>query len=267
MRKGVFSYVRRSFVHCRVVACLLLACIFVLPIYAETNDSISSECRDVADEYSFRPSQIVLPSVIIAAGSIGLIKGWPRQMSEDISNSISGRGRHKPVKIDDYIQYLPVVAYVGMGAIGMECRHGIVERILAGVTAYAIMAVATNVSKLVIHRKRPFSNKDNSFPSGHTATVFTGAELLRIEYGTAAAIGGYAVAIGVAFMRIYNHRHWINDVVAGAGIGILSARAGYWMLPLYRKWFKLDKKRGETIALLPNITPGGSFGLSMAMTI
>ncbi|MDE6694481.1 MAG: phosphatase PAP2 family protein, partial [Bacteroidales bacterium] len=50
----------------------------------------------------------------------------------------------------------------------------------------------------------------------------------------------YTVATSVAFLRMYNNRHWLNDVIAGAGIGILSARIGYWMLPLYQRWFHWD---------------------------
>lgn len=53
-----------------------------------------------------------------------------------------------------------------------------------------------------------------------------GAELVRIEYGGWYGAGAYAVAAGVGFMRMYNGRHWLHDVVAGAGVGILSARIG-----------------------------------------
>ena len=47
-----------------------------------------------------------------------------------------------------------------------------------------------------------------------------------IEYGGGSGAGAYAVAAGVGFMRMYNGRHWLHDVVAGAGVGILSARIG-----------------------------------------
>ena len=34
-------------------------------------------------------------------------------------------------------------------------------------------------------------------------------------------ISGYIVATGTGFFRIYNNKHWLTDVAAGAGIGIL----------------------------------------------
>ena len=73
----------------------------------------------------------------------------------------------------------------------------------------------------------------NSFPSGHTFTAFTGAEILRREYGEEypwIAVAGYAVAVTVAAMRVYNNRHWLGDVCAGAGLGILSVTLAYWAL-------------------------------------
>ena len=52
--------------------------------------------------------------------------------------------------------------------------------------------------------------KLNSFPSGHTANAFCGAELMRIEYGNWVGLAGYAVAVTTGVMRMYNERHWWN---------------------------------------------------------
>lgn len=63
--------------------------------------------------------------------------------------------------------------------------------------------------------------------------AFTGAELLRREYGKEypwVAVAGYAVAVLVGAMRVYNNRHWVGDVLAGAGIGIASVTLVYWAL-------------------------------------
>ena len=78
-------------------------------------------------------------------------------------------------------------------------------------------------------------------------------------------MAAYAVAITVGALRIYNDRHWITDVLGGVGIGILSARIGYWLLPFERKLFKLDKNKDndKAIAILPMI--GETNGMSFSM--
>lgn len=92
----------------------------------------------------------------------------------------------------------------------------------------------------------------NSFPSGHTATAFMGAEFLRKEYWDVSpwiGVAGYAVAAGTGFFRMYNNRHWLTDVLTGAGIGILSTQAAYWLYPTITKTF--FRKRYKNIFISP----------------
>ena len=70
-----------------------------------------------------------------------------------------------------------------------------------------------------------------SFPSGHTANVFAGATMLSIEYGEHhkwVPYAAYGLASGVGVMRMVNNKHYISDVLFGAGLGILSMKAAYW---------------------------------------
>ncbi len=201
----------------------------------------------------FDYKQLILPGGLVAVGAFGVSNGFFRKIDNSVRKGMEKlRGDHY-FRADDYIQYLPTAAYLGLGAVGVKCKHSFKERFAAGATAYLAMGIMVNAIKYTVREKRPDSDARNSFPSGHTATVFMGAELLRQEYGLGIAIGGYAVAGAVAFLRLYNDRHWLNDVIAGAGIGILSARIGYWMLPLYQKWFKWDKTQA---AVLPTYDPG-----------
>jgi len=40
---------------------------------------------------------------------------------------------------------------------------------------------------------------------------------------------GYVVATGVGMLRIYNKQHYLSEVIAGAGLGILSTKLTYWV--------------------------------------
>ncbi len=75
--------------------------------------------------------------------------------------------------------------------------------------------------KYSIDSERPNGNP-HSFPSGHTAAAFTGAEFIRKHHGGALGIAAYASATYVGWTRVVSGNHWTHDVVAGAAIGILS---------------------------------------------
>nr|WP_199083165.1 phosphatase PAP2 family protein [Pedobacter sp. ASV19] len=59
-------------------------------------------------------------------------------------------------------------------------------------------------------------------------------ELINQEYGDISAwysVAGYTIASATAVLRVYNNAHWFSDVVAGAGIGILSTKVAYLVYP------------------------------------
>ncbi|MCH5222125.1 MAG: phosphatase PAP2 family protein [Muribaculaceae bacterium] len=206
---------------------------------SEQSDSLKT--TNYYNDYQFKSAQLVLPVSLMAVGTYGVYNTTMKKYRDDVKDGMEKlRGDHY-FHADDYVQYLPMAAYLGLGAIGAKAKHPFRERFVAGATAYLSLGIITNVAKHSFKEKRPDTNARNSFPSGHTATVFMGAELMRIEYGNYWGLGAYTVATAVGFLRMYNNRHWFNDVLAGAGVGIISARIGYWMLPLWRKWFKWDK--------------------------
>lgn len=97
------------------------------------------------------------------------------------------------------------------------------------------MAGFVNSLKYTTHEIRPDNSSNNSFPSGHTATAFMCATILHKEYGMKSpcySIGGYTLAGLTGVTRQLNNRHWIGDVLVGAGIGIISTDLGYFLANL-----------------------------------
>ena len=132
---------------------------------------------------------------------------------------------------DDYTQYLPVMAVIGLNAAGIKGRSTPGRAAVSYLFSAGVLAAVVNTVKYTTRVERPDGSSRNSFPSGHTANAFMNATFLHKEYGQYRhplySVGAYTVATVTALGRQLNDRHWISDVLAGAGIGILSTELGY----------------------------------------
>ena len=143
------------------------------------------------------------------------------------------RNEHNPhfkTKADNYLQFAPIAVVYGMNAIGIKGEHNIGNQTYLLLKAEIIMNAIVHPLKKIAQVLRPDGSNSLSFPSGHTAQAFLSAEFLRKEYGKKypwVAAGGYIAAISVGALRILNNKHWITDVMTGAGIGIFSLNLAY----------------------------------------
>ncbi len=143
--------------------------------------------------------------------------------------------------IDNYTQYVPAALMTGMKLAGVPSRSSWGRLFLSDALSAAIMTTVVQVSKSTTHVWRPDGSNNHSFPSGHTATAFMTATMLSKEYGHLSpwlSVGAYAMASATGLMRMANNKHWLSDVMVGAGVGILSTEFGYWIADA------IMKKRG-----------------------
>ena len=62
-----------------------------------------------------------------------------------------------------------------------------------------------------------------------------------MDYGNWWGAGAYAMSVFVGLDRIYGDRHWLGDVLAGAGLGILSAHIGACLAGPVKNWLGLPE--------------------------
>ena len=155
------------------------------------------------------------------------------------------------LRFDDYLQYAPWAAQLTMGLCGVKgVSKNRYQILTADAFAVIMMAAVVNGLKYSINRTRP-NGRNASFPSGHTATAFTGATLLAHEYGHRSVwipIAGYALATTTGVMRVLNNRHYVSDVIVGAAVGILTAELAYWATDaIFKDWklFKIKRSRAH----------------------
>jgi hypothetical protein len=204
-------------------------------------------------QIQFRAKQLIIPAALISYGIIGIgndqLESFNDQIKEEVKENID-----KKLSIDDFSQYLPLASVYGLSAIGIKGKNNFRDKTIIVATSYLIMGIAVNSLKRTLKVERPDGSGFNSFPSGHTATAFMGAELVYQEYKDVSiwyGISGYIVATGTGAFRLYNNKHWLTDVVAGAGIGILSAKAAYWLYPSVNRLLASKKQTNKKTAFIP----------------
>lgn len=110
-----------------------------------------------------------------------------------------------------------------------------VSTALLALESFALASLVTRIPKTLVGRDRPdnwegngpFTFKGpfhgNSFPSGHTTASFAVASVIATQFRDSKwiPVTAYSVATLAGLSRIYDNKHWLTDVVAGATIGTL----------------------------------------------
>lgn len=110
----------------------------------------------------------------------------------------------------DVMMYaLPIGA--GVIALAKDDPHGFGQMAISTTGTLATVGIL----KEVINRERPNGNNDNSFPSGHSASAFSGAANLHYRYGWEYGLPAYVLAFGVGWSRVAADKHYWSDVFGG----------------------------------------------------
>ena len=205
----------------------------------------------------------IIPAVLVVYGVSSLqsnsLKGFNRNIKEEIWMDHP----HNKTTVDNYLQYSPAIAVYGLNALGIKGKNNFRDRSMIYLLSNLIVTSTVFGIKKVSHELRPDGSDYYSFPSGHTAEAFASAEFLRQEYKDVSpwyGIAGYLAAGATGTLRMYNNRHWISDVLAGAGVGIASTKLAYLIYPAIKR--KLFKDKPLNTMIMPYYQSGGG-GLAM----
>ncbi len=106
----------------------------------------------------------------------------------------------------------------------VEDGHNGNQHALRVADAVISATLLTEGLKRVFREKRPDANSRDSFPSGHATAAFAVATM-QAHFHPNQAIFWYAGASAIAYSRVKLRRHYNQDILAGAAVGILTARA------------------------------------------
>jgi len=184
----------------------------------------------------------ILPGSLIGVGAILTFtnSNLDSLVQDEITQELPGFH----TGLDNVLMVAPAVAVFGLNAAGVKGKNNLLHATEYYLTALLISLGTSEILKKVIHVERPDQSGNNSFPSGHTTNAFMGAEFLHHEYGHRSGwytAAGYTTATATGLLRMANNKHWLGDVIAGAGIGILSTRFSYWLIPRINKALHKEK--------------------------
>lgn len=228
--------------YCTEFKCTLFLFILIFQTSFAQKDSLQDSIH--ITENKLKVKQYIIPASLITVGFIAL---GEKKVNEEAMEEIRENNPNFRYKIDNYSQFAPGVAVFALNAFGVKGKHNWKDAGLIYGTSIAITTAFVFPLKKITKETRPDFSGNNSFPSGHTAIAFASAEFLRQEYKDDPWIGyaGYAVATATGILRMYNNKHYLGDVLAGAGFGIASAKLSYF---LYDKVFL---KNGWHFSLTP----------------
>ena len=154
-----------------------------------------------------------------------------KKIDTSVRQNFSANGYSGSSKTDTLFKWLPMLSVFAFDLNGVRSRDDFKKTVKIICIGESVLNFIILPLKKITRRRRPDDFfKFNSFPSGHTATSFLGAEILHDEIKESApllSLSGYAIALTTATMRLYKQKHWLSDVIAGATIGFISARIAY----------------------------------------
>lgn len=208
--------------------------------------------------------KIIVPLALISYGTYETI--IEKNGSENVFiNDLVTKHVVTTTTADDYLQYVPSATVYALNLLHVKGKNRFKDRTLALGLSFLLMGVTVNTLKYTSKIRRPDHSSYSAFPSGHTATAFMGAEFLHQEFKHVSpwiGIAGYAVATTTGILRMYNSKHWLGDVCAGAGIGILSTKIAYTALPWLKRKFTKHKTIASCITVMPYFD-GVNYGTSV----
>ena len=206
---------------------------------------------------------LLISATLVTYGFISLENDGLLNLNQELKEEVWTEHPHQLKHIDNYLQFAPAFFVFGLNAIGIKGKNNLRDISMIYLLSNIMLNTTVSSIKKISHQLRPDGSDYYSFPSGHTTEAFASAEFLYQEYKDVSpwyGIAGYTMAATTGYLRMYNNKHWLGDIVAGAGIGIASVKIAYWLYPKIKA--ALFKDKFPHTAILPSYY-NKSIGLSL----
>ncbi|MCF6182428.1 phosphatase PAP2 family protein [Lutibacter sp.] len=205
---------------------LFFAIIIFLNLFSVNSQSLNNNKVNDSIKRGTIFKKSILPATLIGIGVLVNNSHFEKKFQIDLRNKVGSRYE---LRLDDYLQFAPVVEMYVADAFKIKSKNHWFDQTKYLFISNLISATITYSLKRITNKTRP-NGSPHSFPSGHTTFAFTNATVLYNEFQKTSpvlAYSGYAFATTTAAFRIINNKHWMSDVLVGAGVGILVTALVY----------------------------------------
>ncbi|WP_192822916.1 phosphatase PAP2 family protein [Rufibacter sp. LB8] len=277
MKKNLTSRLSRSLRSITLIPCLWLALLPAPSALAQvTTDTLTTTqladttkagvpvvTLDPALQKGALRKRLIAPAIFIGAGLLMIDNGLYDR--HDVRYDLRTKAfPNFKSDIDDFLIFAPTVGLVALDIFSSQNQHNVTRQVGLLVASSAVASAMLWPLKQATNVPRPNGENDYSFPSGHTTYAFVIATMVSREFkGKSKWIGiaSYTAAGTTGMMRVLNDAHWFSDVLAGAGVGILSTNLVYLA---HDRWFKNKGLNKDWRAdVVPTVMFNGSPGVGL----
>ena len=256
-----------------ILTFILSACSLVGHAQDAAGNTLADSLASQREQWRAVVLRIAVPSALVG---IGVLAHSPRfnqtmyqaklDMQAETQETFGTLDAHG---LDDYTRHVPLAIAYGLMATGHRGARPAMSFTLIYLLAHELDQGVVSSLKRVSAEPRPYDPRDlTSFPSSHTSQAFLTATLLHEQYGRQyplVSVAGYTVAAATGTMRVLGNKHWVTDVLAGAGIGFLSAETVWHVYPALVKL--LPNKLSQKLLVVPTYSAGQGAGFVMALQL
>ena len=196
-----------------------------------------SESADSAASHSlFTRADVWFGAATVAGVALATkLDGWAAEEAPENSGATAVHFAHGAERLGNPLYVIPSIVLLRTAAAleHRPDRAGSITRIAEGAGAAVL---ANGFVKMAVGRARPYETPGDqdvmrpfsgysAFPSGHTAMAFGLASAIDTETKAKwVPFVVYPLAAAVGWSRLRDNKHWLSDVVAGAGLGTWTAK-------------------------------------------
>ena len=179
-----------------------------------------------------KPAALIVPGAFLLYGGLKPAISGIENLDRRIMDRVVENHPNFATALPDYLMWAPSASVYILDAVNAKTAHNFKEHLILDAGSIIITGGLGYAMRQMTKNNETFSKEGTKFPSGHTANAFRGAEIVHQELKKSHPVlsySGYVIASGVGVLRIYDKAHLLSEVIAGAGLGILSTKLTYWI--------------------------------------